>query len=167
LHPGNIFVDAEGNYVLLDTGLVSEIPDYYVRKYFRVSLAMVFVDGRLIGEAYLEGHEIPEEKRQATLNDIEQLAQKYKGKSFFEVNEAHLILEIFGVLRRHHIYLDPEWTALILSDVTFEGIAMMIDKQTDFMAVLGQKLPTYASYMSFLSTDDLLVQMCLQRKERD
>jgi ubiquinone biosynthesis protein len=147
LHPGNILVEPDGTYVLIDTGLVTEVPFHYLRKYLRVSIGVMLLDGRIIADGYLEGYEISPEKRRAAAADIERLAEKYRGKSFFEVEETKVILELLGVMRRHRIYLDAEWTGLVLSDVTFEGIAKMVSEDVDFLKTLIDKLPAYVERM--------------------
>ena len=158
LHPGNLFVDADGSFVLLDTGLVAEVPERFVQKYFRLAMAIVLMDGELIADAFVAGQDLSEEQRRVALAEIEQLFESYKGRSYFQVEMSRLMLEILGVVRRHRIHLDREWSSLVLSDITFEGIAKIIDRDIDIVAALERKLPPYVLQLEFLSFDDPLVQ---------
>lgn len=82
LHPGNILIDREGTYYLLDTGLVFEIPAHYARKFLRVAAATTTLDGRLIGEAYLEGLAMDDDVRRAALDDMAALGARCRGLRF-------------------------------------------------------------------------------------
>lgn len=164
LHPGNILVDDAGTFVLIDTGLVSEIPKYYARKFLRVALSFATLDGRLMGEEYLDGADIPPDKLRAALDDMERLGKKYGGGStlssidFSQLDLARVLLDIFGLLRRHRIYLDAEWTGLMLSDITFEGIAKMLYERIDLVALVTRELPQYLASPEFMAPNDPIVQ---------
>ena len=163
LHPGNILYGDDGTFYLLDTGLTYEIPLHYVRKFFRVSVALTLLDGRLIGEAYLEGIDITDDQRAAALNDMTELEQRYKGLSFSELELGAAFLDILNVLRRHRIFLDAEWTGMVLAELTFEGIAKMLDNDVDLMAMSERKLPAYAMMHDFLDPTDPVVVMAMRR----
>lgn len=162
LHPGNLLVDDSGTVHLIDTGLVYEIPEHYIRKFFRVCLAFLMVDGTLIAEAYLEGLDLDDSKRRAASESMEQLAGRYRGASFSEMEMGKIMLEILGLLRRHHIYLDAEWSGMALSDLTFEGMAKMLDTSIDLMALSMRKLPAYVAFHEFLEPDDPVVQAMMR-----
>jgi len=157
LHPGNVFVDSDGRFHLLDTGLVYAIPQHYVRKFFRVSLAMAVLDGEMVANAYLEGFDIDSERKAAAVADMKRLEERYKGRSFSDLEMGRVFLDILGVLRRNRIFLDAEWTGLALSDLTFEGMAKMLDADIDLMAMSARLLPSYAGDHAFLAADDPIV----------
>jgi len=160
MHPGNLLVDAEGNYILLDTGLMYEIPKHYVEKYFRVMLAMVSLDPDLMAEAYLEGIEIGEEQLAEAMVSIRVIADKYlsEGADFISVNRNEALREIFTNMRKYHIVWESEWAGYILADATFEGIAKMLDDQIDFLDLLKKELPNCIADLDFINADDVLVK---------
>ena len=160
MHPGNLLVDAEGNYIMLDTGLMYEIPKHYVEKYFRVMLAMVSLDPDLMAEAYLEGIEIEEEQLAEAMVSIRVIADKYlsEGADFISVNRNEALNEIFTNMRKYHIVWESEWAGYILADATFEGIAKMLDDQIDFLELLKTELPNCIADLDFINAEDALVR---------
>lgn len=157
LHPGNLMVDADGNYILLDTGLVYEVPPHYVRKFIRVLTAATVFDGRMMAEAYLEGNDVPDKRLAAIYADADTLMDRYRGKSYSDMEMSEATLAIFALLRKHRIYVDAEWTCFILSEVTFEGIAKMMDADVDIMNLFIQKLPHFLAQSGVVDQADPLV----------
>ncbi|RMF18474.1 MAG: AarF/ABC1/UbiB kinase family protein [Candidatus Dadabacteria bacterium] len=158
LHPGNLMFDAEGRFVLLDLGLVYEVPQHYVRKFVRVLTALTLFDGRAAAEAYIEGFDVPDDKRERMLADAEHLMEKYRGRSYSEIEVSEATFEIFALLRRHKIFLDAEWTGFMLAEITFEGIAKMIDKDADILTIFTRLLPRFLALSGVVDDDDALVR---------
>lgn len=167
LHPGNILIDDDGNFILLDTGLVYEPPAHYVRRFFRVYMAMFTRNGSLILDVYLEDVDVPEDRLAAARVEVDELIVKYDGLSASEIEIGQALMEVFGVLRRNHIYLDPEWTGFFLSEITFEGISKMLDSTVDIINAIPAKLPKYVPHLDFINADDPVVIELQARLEED
>ena len=162
LHPGNILIDDDGAIWLLDTGLVYEIPEHYVRKFLRLAIAMGTRDGRLMGEAYFEGLDMTAAQRAQALDDLDELGNRYKALSFSEIESSALIVDIMRTLRKNRIFLDAEWAGLMLSDITFEGLAKSLDGEINIMEIAAPFILKHALKHDIMNPSDPVVAAALE-----
>lgn len=167
LHPGNLLIDGDGNYVLLDTGLVHKFPEHYARKFIRLYMSLLTMDARLIVETYLEGVPVGRERLEDAIRDTEALVEKYKNVSFSEFEIGKGLVEVMTILRRHRIVLDSELTGFFLSEITFEGVAKMLDSSLDLVNVIPAKFPALAEQLDFIEADDPVFVALGQRVASD
>jgi ubiquinone biosynthesis protein len=156
LHPANILIDENGDLHLIDTGLVYEIPAHYVEKFVRVGTGLMLRNARFIVEGYLEGVDLPAARREEAVAEIEQLLRRNFGGSLSEVQIGEVLASILRLLRRHGIQLDAEWSGIILSDLTFAGIAKSLDKEVDILQLTVQALPGFVAGYDFIAGSDPL-----------
>lgn len=167
LHPGNMLIDSEGNYVLLDTGLVHEVPEYYARKFIRLYMSLLSMDAELIVNTYLDDADVRPRALEDAIRDTGALVEKYRDISFSDFEIGKGLVEIMTILRRHRIYLDAELTGFFLSEITFEGVAKMLDGSLDLVNVIPGKIPAIASGLSFIDADDPVLDALNQRVASD
>lgn len=154
LHPGNMLIDAEGNYVLLDTGLVHEVPEHYARKFIRLYMSLLTMDATLIVDTYLEDAKVRPSSIDDAIRDTTALVEKYQDISFSDFEIGKGLVEIMSILRRHRIFLDAELTGFFLSEITFEGVAKMLDGSLDLVNLIPGKIPSIAGSLDFIDADD-------------
>ncbi|RIK09048.1 MAG: hypothetical protein DCC49_07480 [Acidobacteria bacterium] len=167
LHPGNMLIDHEGNYVLLDTGLVHEVPEHYAKKFIRLYMSMMTMNAELIVDTYLDNAEVRPPSIEDAIRDTNALVEKYQDISFSDFEIGKGLVEIMTILRRHRIYLDAELTGFFLSEITFEGVAKMLDGSLDLVNVIPGKIPAIAGGLSFIDADDPVLVALNERVAND
>lgn len=167
LHPGNMLIDRKGNYVLLDTGLVHEVPEHYAKKFIRLYMSLLSMDGELIVNTYLDNAEVRPPSVDEAIRDTKALVEKYQDISFSDFEIGKGLVEIMTILRRHRIYLDAELTGFFLSEITFEGVAKMLDGSLDLVNVIPGKIPAIAGGLSFIGADDPVLVALNERVAND
>lgn len=167
LHPGNMLIDRHGNYVLLDTGLVHEVPEHYAKKFIRLYMSLLTMDAELIVNTYLDNAEVRPPSVEDAIRDTNALVEKYQDISFSDFEIGKGLVEIMTILRRHRIYLDAELTGFFLSEITFEGVAKMLDGSLDLVNVIPGKIPAIAGGLSFIDADDPVLVALNERVAND
>jgi len=143
LHPANILIGDDGSLNLIDTGLVYEVPAHYIRKFIQVGAGLMSGNARAVVEAYLQGTDVPPETQKQAVADVEQLLSRHFARGFSQLQPSEVMAEMLGLMRRHSVSVDPEWTGIILSDLTFIGIAKGLDREVDVLQMTREALPMF------------------------
>ncbi len=162
LHPGNVLIDEKGHFILLDTGLVADIPKHYVKRFLRLAIAVTTFDGRILLRTYLEDREggtpLPPERLAEAEEEAQATFEKIKGKHLHELELGKIFMDIFALLRKYKIWMEPELTMMFVSDITMEGMAKSLDPDFDIFGMMQAKTPKYFERMDWLTPDDLLIR---------
>lgn len=154
LHEGNLLIDDEGRFVLLDTGLVNHLPSYYVRRYIRAYLCVGAADGYLQVDNYFGGrkHLLPAEKRMSLAKGLDVLYKKFEAErtSDFTI----MWLEVLNELRKNDAQLDREFVMMMVADMTMAGMARQFDPGLDVVELLKQELPNMIFHEHKLALND-------------
>jgi predicted unusual protein kinase regulating ubiquinone biosynthesis (AarF/ABC1/UbiB family) len=100
-------------------------------------------DARALVQAYLEGTDVPPETREQAVADVERLLARHFARSFAQLQPSEVMAEMLGLMRRHGVNVDPEWTGIILSALTFVGIAKGLDQEVDVLQMTREALPRF------------------------
>lgn len=143
LHPANILIGDDGSLNLIDTGLVYEVPAHYIQKFIQVGAGLLSGNARRVVQAYLQGTDVTPKTRELAVADVERLLGRHFARGFANLQPSEVMAEMLGLMRRHGISVDPEWSGIILSDLTFVGIAKGLDHEVDVLKMTRDALPTY------------------------
>lgn len=134
LHPGNVFLRAEGEMVMLDTGLVAELAPADRRQFVDFFLGMVTNNGgkcaRVVEEtafALAESYD-----RQAFEADMRQLIGRHSALKASDFEVTTFVFQLFNLQRQHGIRGATAFTMTLLSLVVYEGIVKQLHPDLDF-----------------------------------
>jgi ubiquinone biosynthesis protein len=135
MHPGNVFYRHE-EVVLVDLGMVGEIPRDLLRPWAETFLAMAMQDGRQLARLFY-GHA----PRVATVDyaayerDVLAHFARLYGKRLGEVEVSEAVGGIMNVLRRHRVQVEPVFTTVHVALLVAEGLGKQLDPAIDVVSM--------------------------------
>jgi ubiquinone biosynthesis protein len=141
LHPGNIILTPDDRVVLIDLGMVTEIPNDMLRPWVETFMALSQQDGAKaarifygyapsVGDTDYAGFE---------RDVIENLGGLY-GKKLGEVEVSEAVSGMMNVLRKHHVQIDPTFTVVNIAMLVAEGLGKQLDPTIDLIALAAPYL---------------------------
>ena len=132
MHPGNLFVDAEGRLVVVDFGIMGRL-DPPMRRFMAETLAGFLArDYRRIAEVHYDARFVPKS------HPVELFAQALRaigepifGRAAKDVSMAKLLQQLFDTTRRFDMQLQPQLVLLQKTMVVVEGVARALDPDFD------------------------------------
>jgi len=132
MHPGNLFVDAEGRLVAVDFGIMGRL-DQTMRRFMAETLGGFLArDYRRVAEVHYDAGFVP------PTHSIELFAQALRaigepifGRSAHDVSMAKLLQQLFDTTRRFDMKLQPQLVLLQKTMVVVEGVARSLDPAFD------------------------------------
>ncbi len=138
MHPGNVFYTDAG-IVLIDLGMVAEIPAELQRPWAETFLAMAMQDARALARLFY-GHApaVFTADYDAYERDVEAHFAKLYGKRLGEVEVSEAVGGIMNILRKHHVKVEPVFTVVHVALLVAEGLGKQLDPTLD---VVQQAVP--------------------------
>ncbi len=135
-HPGNILVRPDGKIAFIDFGMMGRIDKYTKRKLAELITGVVKRDAGKIAYTILDISMTEEDMnvRQFEL-DIEDLLERYYGRTLRQINMSQLLGELFSLVARYKIALPSNFTLLIKSVITIEGVGRELAPDFDILKV--------------------------------
>jgi ubiquinone biosynthesis protein len=132
MHPGNLFVDAEGRLVAVDFGIMGRL-DLPMRRFLAETLGGFLArDYRRVAEIHYEVNFV------SARHPVETFAQALRaigepifGKPIREVSMARLLQQLFDTTRRFDMEAQPQLVLLQKTMVVVEGVARGLDPDFD------------------------------------
>jgi ubiquinone biosynthesis protein len=123
MHPGNIFVTPEAQYIAVDFGIVGSISEEdkrYIAENFR---AFFNRDYRRVAEMHIESGWIPKDSRVVEFEAaIRAVCEPIFEKPLKEISYGHLLLRLFQVARRFDMEVQPQLVLLQKTLLNIEGL---------------------------------------------
>jgi len=123
MHPGNIFVGPNNQYIAVDFGIVGAIgkaDQHYVAENF---LAFFKRDYRRVAEMHIESGWIPADTRVEEFESaIRAVCEPIFEKPLKEISYGHLLLRLFQVARRFDMQVQPQLVLLQKTLLNIEGL---------------------------------------------
>ncbi len=146
LHPGNIFVTAEGKVAILDLGLTAELDDANRRAFATFFASWAQGDGKTVARIMsslspsAKVTDYPEYER-----EVCEFTARYLGKPLGEVEVSRVAFDMMGILRRHRVRVNPTFTMCNIAIAVTEGIGKQLDPTLD---LLQEALPFFSALMA-------------------
>lgn len=128
MHQGNLKVDAAGNIVAYDFGIMGRIDDYTRRVYAEILFGFIRRDYRRVAEVHFEAGYVPPDR------DIDEFAQALRavGEPIFgmdasRISMGRLLAYLFEVTERFGMQTRTELILLQRTMVVVEGVARTLD----------------------------------------
>lgn len=157
LHPGNVLINKNRQFILLDVGIVVENTPSDHRLLSDVLAAFIRKDGRRAGERMMEDsnsrmksageHSVDEER---FLDRIELLTKRAHGKDYFMQKLGVYIAYICESASNHHVMLNQAFMSAALAVKVQEGMALALDPGIEVWKVAipvileGERIHGYA-----------------------
>ncbi len=151
LHPGNIFITTDQKLALVDLGLVGELDPPHRKAFARFFAAWARRDGDTMARLmYQMSARKPDDSEafERYRAAIIEFVGRYWGKPLGDVQVGRVLMDMLGILRRHRIRMNPDFTIVNIAIAVTEGIGKQLDPQLDLMA---EALPYFLAHPVDLS----------------
>ncbi|HKD22172.1 MAG TPA: 2-polyprenylphenol 6-hydroxylase [Rhizomicrobium sp.] len=132
MHPGNLFVDAQGRLVAVDFGIMGRL-DYAMRRFMAETLAGFLArDYRRVAEVHYEAGFVPRShSSEVFAQALRAIGEPIFGRSARDVSMAKLLQQLFDTTKRFDMKLQPQLVLLQKTMVVVEGVARGLDPEFD------------------------------------
>jgi ubiquinone biosynthesis protein len=136
LHPGNILLTDDNRVILIDLGMVTEIPPDLRRPWVETFIALSQSDGPKAAQLFYGYAPSVGDTRYAEFErDVSDNLAKLAGKSLGEVEVGEAVSGMMNVLRRHRVQVDPTFTVVHIALLVAEGLGKQLDPQIDMVGL--------------------------------
>jgi ubiquinone biosynthesis protein len=134
LHPGNILLTFDERVVLVDLGMVSEIPRDLLRPWVETFVALSQQNGALCARLfYTYAPSIGNTDYPAFEADVVKYLENLYGKRLGEVEISTAVSGMMNILRRHRVQIDPSFTVVNIALLVAEGLGKQLDPSIDLV----------------------------------
>ncbi len=134
LHPGNILLTDRGEVVLIDLGLVAEIPGAMQRVWVETFVALSQQDGRAAARLfYGYAPTVGTEDYAAYEADVLAYFEVFAGKPLGEIEAGQVVGGMMNVLRKHRVQVDPVFTVVHIAMLVAEGLGKQLAPELDLV----------------------------------
>lgn len=134
LHPGNIILTGDDRVVLIDLGMVTEIPSDLLRPWLQTFVALSQQDGALAARLfYGYAPTIGDTDYAAFERDVVGFLEGLYGKRLGEVEVSVAVSGMMNILRKHRVQIDPAFTVVNIALLVAEGLGKQLDPSIDLV----------------------------------
>ncbi len=128
MHPGNLFVDAEGRLVTVDFGIMGRL-DPATRRFMAETLAGFLArDYRRVADVHFDAGFVPRSHPpELFAQALRAIGEPIFGRMAHDVSMARLLQQLFDTTRRFDMELQPQLVLLQKTMVVVEGVARSLD----------------------------------------
>ncbi len=135
MHPGNLFVDSEGNLIAVDCGIMGRLGPKERRFLAEILYGFIIADWQRTAEVHFEAGYVPshhsvEDFAQA----IRAIGEPIRDRPADEISMAKLLTLLFEVTAIFDMRTRPELLLLQKTMVVVEGVARSLDPKFDMWA---------------------------------
>ena len=132
MHPGNVQVAANGQYIALDFGIMGTLTDTDKRYLAQNFIAFFRRDYKRVAEVHIESGWAPAETRVDELEAaIRAVCEPIFDKPLREVSFGRVLLRLFQTSRRFGIEVQPQLVLLQKTLLNVEGLGLQLDPELD------------------------------------
>jgi len=128
LHPGNVFVDAEGALAVVDFGIMGRLDR--ATRYYLADMLIGFLSGdyRRVAEVHFEAGYVPRGRSiDAFTQACRSIGEPILGLPLHEISIARLLAQLFQVTKQFEMETQPQLLLLQKTMVLVEGIGRRLD----------------------------------------
>ena len=140
-HQGNIMISGGVPY-WIDFGMIGRISEANISAIQNLIFALVQEDVEALTNAALAlGTVSGKVNKTHLMEDLENISTKYmSSKNLMDIDVGKLMTELTDLLNEHHISVSAEYTMMIRSLVTMEGVMEKFCPELDLFGFLQEKL---------------------------
>jgi ubiquinone biosynthesis protein len=136
LHPGNMFVDAEGALALVDFGIMGRL-DRQTR-YYLADMLIGFLTGnyRRVAEVHFDAGYVPRRRSlDAFTQACRSIGEPILGRPLHEISIARLLAQLFQVTAQFEMETQPQLLLLQKTLVLIEGVGRRLDPDVNIWSL--------------------------------
>lgn len=134
LHPGNIILTPDDRVVLIDLGMVTEIPRELLRPWVETFIALSQQDSAAAARLFFTyAPSVGDTDYTAFAADVKDKLGGLYGKRLGEVEVSAAVSGVMNVLRRHRVQIDPAFTVVNIALLVAEGLGKQLDPEIDLI----------------------------------
>ncbi len=144
MHPGNLFVDAEGRIVAVDFGIMGRLTPALRRFMAETLMGFITRDYMRVAQVHFEMGFVP------ATHSVETFAQALRaigepvfGLTMREVSMARMLEQLFETTRRFDMQLQPQLVLMQKTMWVVEGVARTLDPDFDIMEAARPVVETW------------------------
>lgn len=146
LHPGNILVDETGKIVILDLGLTAELDETARRAFAQFFAGWAGGNGKIMAKLMADLSPSARVADYAAYEkEVDEFVGRYLGKALGEVQVSTVAFDMFNILRRHRVRVNPVYTMCNVAIAVTEGIGKQLDPRLD---LVQEALPFFGTLRS-------------------
>lgn len=132
MHPGNILVTSQGQYIALDFGIVGTLSDFD-KQYLAINfLAFFNRDYLRVATAHIECGWVPADTRpEALASAVRTVCEPFFNKPLAQISFGMVLMRLFEVSRRFHVEIQPQLVLLQKTLLNIEGLGRQLDPDLD------------------------------------
>ncbi|MDR2924862.1 MAG: ubiquinone biosynthesis regulatory protein kinase UbiB [Azoarcus sp.] len=132
MHPGNIFVDAQGRYVALDFGIMGTLSDIDKDYLARNFLGFFKRDYRKVAQAHIDAGWVPAHTRVDEFESaIRSVCEPIFDRPLKDISFGKTLLRLFQTARRYEMEVQPQLVLLQKTLLNIEGLGRQLDPNLD------------------------------------
>jgi len=133
-HPGNLFVLPGGRIGFSDFGRVGSISDRVRKQFGDLLTALMQRDEADVVDVLLDiGVAEPGVDERALERGVARMLSQYYDVTLEEVHLAEVVQRLMQLVWRHHLQVPAEFTLLLTTTATLEGVAQQLDPSFNFV----------------------------------
>ena len=140
LHPGNMFVDADGAIAVVDFGIMGRLDR--ATRFFLADMLLGFLSGdyRRVAEVHFAaGYVPPRRSVDAFTQACRSIGEPILGRPLQEISVARLLAQLFEITEQFEMETQPQLLLLQKTMVVVEGVGRRLDPEINIWA-LGRPL---------------------------
>ncbi|GAB4239888.1 MAG: 2-polyprenylphenol 6-hydroxylase [Methyloligellaceae bacterium] len=130
MHPGNLFVDAEGNLVAVDFGIMGRLGPIEQRFLAEILYGFINRDYRRVADVHFEAGYVPRrQSREMFAQALRAIGEPLMDRTADEISMGHLLGQLFQYTEVFNMQTQPQLILLQKTMVVVEGVARQLDPQ--------------------------------------
>ncbi|HLO74973.1 MAG TPA: 2-polyprenylphenol 6-hydroxylase [Magnetospirillum sp.] len=144
MHPGNLFVDADGNLVAVDFGIMGRVDMATRRHLGQMLIGFLTGDYRRAAEVHFEAGWVPADKNVDTFTQAcRSIAEPIMGKPLHEISIAKLLGQLFKITEQFAMQTQPQLLMLQKSMLVAEGVGRTLDARVNMWELARPMIETW------------------------
>jgi len=146
MHPGNIFVSPEGQYIAVDFGIMGTLTTDDQRYIAENLLAFFNRDYRRVAQLHVDSGWVPKQTRVDEFEAaIRTVSEPIYDRPLGEISFAHFLVNLFQTARRFDMEVQPQLVLLEKTLVYVEGVGRQLYPELDLWATAKPFLERWLS----------------------
>jgi len=146
MHPGNIFVSPEGQYIAVDFGIVGTLQPDDKRYLAENFLAFFNRDYRRVAELHVESGWVPSKTRIDEFESaIRTVCEPIFERPLKDISFGQLLLRLFQTARRFQMVVQPQLVLLQKTLLNIEGLGRQLNPELDLWRTAKPFLESWMS----------------------
>ena len=148
LHPGNLFVDASGDIVAVDFGIMGRL-DTDTRRYLaEMLLGFLTGDYSRVARVHFEAGYVPAGQSEANFTQAcRSIGEPILGRPLNEISLGHLLAQLFQVTETFDMETQPQLLLLQKTMLLAEGVGRSLNPELNIWSLSRPLIETWVDYM--------------------